>query len=147
MLIHLNPEQELHVDFTYQLLKERYKYAETINIMGMSLPTLPTYKQHRNWLIENVKGDHYLYLDPHPIAMVSVRTDDSGEWKIENEVGIFVLESEWGKGYGGRALEAMFRLYPRHSFNAKINPDNEQSKKMFAKIGFKHVAEIWRKDE
>lgn len=60
------------------------------------------------------------------------------------EIGYALKPEYWGKGYMHETLKRMVRFgfdnMKLHSIEANVNPDNEKSKKVLEKIGFKKEA-------
>jgi len=148
MLLKFNPVVWKHAEFSYQLLQERYAEIDHIvNIHGLSMGTLPTLLNHRAWLIDNAAHDHYIWEEGGEfLAIVFIRQLEDVAISIESEVGVFVSREHWGRGVGERALRALFDKYPGCPLHAKINPLNERSKRLFRKLGFNHIAEVWSRD-
>lgn len=61
------------------------------------------------------------------------------------EIGYFVGENHWGKGYATKAAEAIVQLAREHGFTDKLlaqhAKDNPASGRVLEKIGFKVVGE------
>jgi ribosomal-protein-alanine N-acetyltransferase len=60
------------------------------------------------------------------------------------EIGYALSPNYWGKGYMNETINRMVRFgfnnMRLHSIEANVNPDNEKSKKVLEKIGFKKEA-------
>lgn len=60
------------------------------------------------------------------------------------EIGYALKPEYWGKGYMYETINSMVRFgfenMKLHSIEANVNPDNEKSKKVLEKIGFKKEA-------
>lgn len=78
-----------------------------------------------------------------------VHMGDIAIWKIirddhRGEIGYTLLPQFWGHGYMSEALSSIikfgFQELKLHSFQAEINPENENSKNLLRKIGFKKEA-------
>lgn len=74
---------------------------------------------------------------------------DLAIWKIDRknsrgEIGYTLNPDFWGKGLMTEALTAVinfgFNDLQLHSFEANINPDNENSRRLLTKLGFKKEA-------
>lgn len=144
MLIKLEPSNTDHVDFAYSLLQERYQESN-INISGTSHPDLPNYDTHKLWLEENAKDGYYIWIiNNKMIAMATIRTNETNDLFMKNEVGIFVLKDSWGQGIGYEVMNALIELHPNTEIYARVNPMNDRSNNLFKKLGFEKVANIWR---
>lgn len=74
---------------------------------------------------------------------------DFSFWRIDKknhraEIGYTLLPDYWGNGYMQEAMTVLldfgFRKLNLHSIEANINPDNENSRKLLLKLGFKKEA-------
>ncbi len=115
-------------EFLFDLLKER---AKEQNISHKYMPTFQ---------------DHVEFVDSHPYrAWYLVEKDKTPIGAVyltrEDELGVFILKKHHRQGWGSWALKEIMELHPRDRFLANINPENEVSKKLFAKIGFNKLSE------
>ena len=96
---------------------------------------------------KNTRGNHWIWtVNGKMLAMVSLRTDENCDIALKNEAGIFVLKKYWGTGVGPKAWKALIDMHPEKNLYGKVNPHNERSERLAAKLGFKQVANIWRRD-
>ena len=146
MLISFDFENEIHLQFSYQLLVERYQNAERINTPGFSLNELPSYADHCEWLRKQSNAEYYLWQQEGKlVAQVFLRTSstEKTDLAIRNEVGVFVLEQYWETGIGTAAVTALLEKHPQKTIYAKINPENKRSENLFKKLGFQNITNIW----
>lgn len=61
------------------------------------------------------------------------------------EIGVGILKAHHGFGFGKQAIEMLMQRHPGN-FLANINPQNERSVSMFAKLGFHHIQNTYSKD-
>ena len=54
------------------------------------------------------------------------------------EVGLFVFNRYWNRGFGAEVIQALHAKHPGRLL-ANINPKNERSIRFFQKLGFKHI--------
>ncbi|MBN67867.1 MAG: hypothetical protein CME32_01125 [Gimesia sp.] len=146
MLISFDYENDSHLKFSYQLLVERYQNADRINTPGSSLTELPSYQDHCEWLRKQTAAEYYLWQQQGKlVAQVFLRSSSSEriDLAIRNEIGVFVLQQHWEAGIGTAAVAALLDKYPNRAIYAKINPDNKRSEKLFKKLGFQNITNIW----
>ena len=102
---------------------------------------MPTWEKHKkfvanppyaHWCLINVEGKY--------IGYVSATK--------RNEIGIVLFKRHRGKGYGPKAVQLFMKTHAplpavaserRGRFIANINPSNENSIRMFEKLGFKRI--------
>lgn len=74
-----------------------------------------------------------------------------GLWRIDRgndlaELGYTLLPEYWGRGLAGRALSAVldysFGVLGLHRIEANINPDNERSRRLLLRHGFRLEAQF-----
>ena len=58
---------------------------------------------------------------------------------LRNEIGIRIANLHQGKGFGPEAIKRLMGKHGPRRWIANINPANEPSRKMFGKLGFKHI--------
>ena len=102
--------------------------------------------------------DHIKFIDSKPyrkwfLVCVGETVVGSCYLSKQNEVGIFIFKQYQGKGYG---LETVNKLVTEFNplkeipgirsgqFIANINPENESSARLFQKLGFSHIGNIYR---
>jgi RimJ/RimL family protein N-acetyltransferase len=107
----------------YDLLKER---DETTNINHRELP---------EW------WQHVSYVESHPYDVwnfIEVGGQIVGHCYIttEDEIGIFVFREHQGKHYGPAAVRQLMFMAGKRKYKAHINPRNERSASLFARLGF-----------
>ena len=114
--------------FLYDLLNERPDYA---NISHKALP---------QWL------DHLKFVAGRPYKRWLVAT--RGDVKIgaayvtnNDEIGIAIKKEHQGKGYGKQIVQHF--IYNHGVRYANIAPNNKASRKLFEKMGFKLIQEVY----
>ena len=107
----------------YDLLKER---DETVNI---SHKEMPAWSDHVRF-IESRPYQNWYFIDDNGIVGACYIT------KL-NEIGVQIFKKSRGKGYGAWAVETMIGGFGKRRYLANINPHNEASAALFAKLGFK----------
>lgn len=124
-------------DFLYMLMAERMTEPH----VNISAKKMPSYREHQRFVASR----------PYRLWFIVVRESD-GAWlgyvsaTQRNEIGIVLLKAFRKQGYGHAALQ---KLMAEHNpleavpservgnWLANINPENEASIKLFAKLGFK----------
>lgn len=107
--------------------------------------TTPTNRdQEETWFEEQVTGDEHINLlvmgpdGPSGSVGLGPVNDPDGS----AEIGLWIREADWGKGYGTEAS----RLLVGHAFDelrihriiAQVFEGNEASKRLWEKLGFRH---------
>jgi len=111
----------------YELLKERS--SEEDRFVNIRHRALPPWRDHVRFVRSRPYRAWYLvFVEGECVGYVSLTRDD--------EVGIILFRAHRGKGYGPAAVRALMKKHPRPSYTANINPRNERSIRMFAKLGF-----------
>lgn len=118
--VYEQPDRHQHL---YDLLKER---DETTNISHRALP---------EW------EDHVRFVDsrPYPVwNFIEVNRQIVGACYLtaQNEIGIFIFREHQGNGYGPQAIQMLMKLNGPRPYLANINPRNERSAALFARLGF-----------
>ena len=119
----IDEEYLAHVDFLYQLLKERKPYQ------AISHKEMPTFEQH--WEFIKSKPYKAWYI----IATESYEFVGATYLTHQNEIGIFILERFCGLGYGQEGVQMLMARFPG-PFLANINPSNMRSQEFFKALGF-----------
>lgn len=109
----------------YDLLRER---DDSVNI---SHSVLPTWQQHLEFISREPYAAWYLVDADSYVGSVYLTKN--------NEIGVFILKEHQGHGYGPMAIKLIMELHPRDEFIANINPENDRSIGVFAKLGFTHI--------
>jgi RimJ/RimL family protein N-acetyltransferase len=109
----------------YDLLKER---DETVNVSHRELPA---------WC------DHVRFVESHPYQeWYFIEAGDvvgACYLTIDDEIGVFVFKEYQGHGYGPMAVRRLMDIHGQRRYLANINPRNERSAGIFAKLGFRCV--------
>lgn len=133
------------LEFLYELMKER---DPEINI---SHRALPTFEQHRQFWTRRpyrccylIEATDFVTRNPerdHPwIGYISATH--------RNEIGIVLLKTWRGHGFGPHAVNELMRLHQpvpaapsevNGHWLANIAPANERSKSMFTRLGFREI--------
>ena len=114
----------------YNLLRER---DALVNISHKLLPTWDKHVQfvesrpYQNWW--------FIYAGEQEVGACYL--------SHQNEIGIFIFKSRQGKGYGKEAIKAVIEKHGPGRYLANINPHNERSLGVFAKLGFKKIQETY----
>lgn len=141
-LISVNPNSLSCVSFLYKLLQER-EPGESITHAKM-----PTFEDHRAF----VRSDPY-----RAWYIISDWGVDVGSCLLtrNNEIGITIAKEHRRKGYASGALVLLTKLLDplpaspsvrNGQWIANINPANEASIKLFAKLGFRHIQNTYQLD-
>jgi RimJ/RimL family protein N-acetyltransferase len=110
----------------YELLGER---DETVNI---SHKAMPSFDEHVRFIQSKPYQAWYFIVDERVVGSCYLSKN--------NEIGIQIFREHQGKGFGQRALRSlMARHGPELRYLANINPHNERSVALFAKLGFNLV--------
>lgn len=124
-----------HAKILYDLLAERT--AE----QSISHREVPTLQQHLDF-IEKMDPDNG-YLEERYGEWNLIEVDDVIVGSIyvtqRDEIGISIFKLHQRKGYGTAAIGLQIKQWGRGRYLANINPLNEASRKMFEKLGFKHI--------
>lgn len=111
----------------YALLKERS--SEEDRFVNIRHRELPPWKQHVRFVRSRPYRAWYLvFVEGECVGYVSLTRAD--------EIGIILFRAHRGKGHGPKAVQALMKKHPRPSYIANINPNNERSIRMFAKLGY-----------
>lgn len=104
---------------------------------SISHKSMPTINEHSNFVLSRpYKRWDLIYVEDHGFVGAIYLT-------YVNEIGIGVLRNHQGHHYG---IEAVRLLMAREvgPFLANINPNNQGSIAMFAKLGFGHIQNTYR---
>lgn len=130
------------VSFLYHLLKER-EPGESITHDKM-----PTFDEHAAFVKSRPYRRWY-------VLSVGIQCVGSCLLTHNNEIGITIAKEYRRKGYAREALTILMRLadpLPASAsvrnghFIANVNPANEASIKLFAKLGFRHIQNTYQFD-
>lgn len=122
--------------FLYELLRER-----DIATVGISHKVMPTYRAHTN----------FVSMKPYKDWCIIWRHEDAITQRVgmvylsyQREIGIQVLREWQGNGYAEWAVRQMIARHPEvREFLANINPRNQKSLALFAKLGFSCLQVTW----
>lgn len=142
-LIQVNPLDPTHVEFLYTVCKEREAEKNT-NISFK----VPNYQDHRDFVRSNPYRMWFL---------ITTYGENAGYVSLsdKNEIGIVLLKQYRRKGIGSEAVNRLIRSVDplpaipgerTGHYIANINPLNTASKKMFERLGFKHVQNTLKYD-
>ena len=114
----------------YALLAEREPHV------SISHRKMPTAEQHVEFMSSRPYAAWYLIEEANAFvgAVYLSRAD---------EIGVSVFKKHQGHGYGPSAVRMLTQLHPRPRFLANINPRNEASIAMFARLGFTHIQDTY----
>jgi RimJ/RimL family protein N-acetyltransferase len=118
----------------YKLLQER---DETTNISHKGLPDFETHrafvesKPYADWCFIGI--DHWKNGDCFDLVVGACYLSK------QDEIGVFIFKAYQGKGYGWRAVKALIDKHGPRRYLANINPRNERSADLFARMGFKLI--------
>lgn len=120
----------LHVDHVpdawqtlYVLLSERAPHE------SISHKAMPNVEDHRKFLASEPYLAWYLVIvDDEAVGCAYL--------SHQREIGISILKTHRGLGYGTEAVKQVMAAHPG-KFLANINPQNNKSQVMFGKLGFK----------
>lgn len=112
--------------FLFKLLAERDPVA------NISHKKMPSFEQHQHF-VESApyRAWYILFRDHEPIGATYL-TD-------KNEIGIAILKSHQGNGYGKHAIRMLMDRHPSGRYLANIAPRNARSLAMFEGMGFELV--------
>jgi RimJ/RimL family protein N-acetyltransferase len=116
----------------YRLLEEREPHQ------NISHKAMPTWEEHLRFIAGRPYPEWFLiYDDPGVEERASVPIG-AIYMTSRREVGLFILKSHRGQGYGTAALD-MLRARLPGPILANIAPGNEPSKRFFESQGFKLI--------
>jgi RimJ/RimL family protein N-acetyltransferase len=139
----VNVLDENHIQILYRLLQERYDPSCYANIPGMATDELPTYKQHKQYLISEPYKFHVLFHEKRQPDIIKAAL----YLKRDGDVGIFVFKKYWGQGIGTKALTEFLeflKYYTRGTTTATVNIENKASQALFEKLGFQKVGYVYK---
>lgn len=129
------PVDKDKLGWLFNFLSERESY-QSISHTGM-----PTFTEHETFVIGRPYKEWYILLGiNHGKPM--------GSYYItyRNEIGIHIAKNYRGIGIGRETIQHIIEKYPKDSFFANINPQNEPSIKLFEAMKFKHIQNTYRFD-
>lgn len=145
--IALEPLTAFHADFLLRLRSDpevlRYSDREPLasleeaQTMARRIAEDSDTGRGANWLIRESSGGG-------PVGTI-------GLWRIDRgndlgELGYTLLPEFWGRGYARRALQAVldhgFGVIGLHRIEANINPDNDRSRRLLERLGFRLEAQF-----
>jgi RimJ/RimL family protein N-acetyltransferase len=125
-------ESRLATKFLYKLLEERDPVA------NISHREMPTFEQHTDFVYSlPYKAWYIVWAQDEPVGATYLSYAD--------EIGISILKSHQGKGYGEAAVQLLMRMNPGKQFLANIAPRNVRSIAMFEGLGFEPCQITFRK--
>lgn len=131
----LKEVNSLDYRFLFNLLKERD------NKTNISHKKMPTYTEHVNFVKSKPYTKWYI-IQNSQIKIGSIYLSKY------DEIGIFIKEIFYGKGFTNDALKLIIEKNPRSRYLANVNPKNIRSIKFFKKNSFKliqHTYELEKK--
>ena len=142
MLIKLDSGNHAHQKFSYKLQKERYEYKST-NIPFLTPEAMPTTTEHLQYLTFGPISHYYIYMEDFTYKGVIYLKDN-------NDICIFIAKKYLGQKCGEKCVEEFLKIMERDpkikDLIATVNIDNVPSNKLFERLGFKHVANIYGTD-
>ena len=123
--------------------KQVHKYMDTINPVTIE-DTENKILMHQK-AFEEKSGITWAMIDKSTNTPIG----DFGIWRFDKpnsrgEIGYVLSPEFWGKGYMKEALTTIsnfaFNVLNLHSLEANVNTENENSKKLLTKFGFKQEA-------
>jgi RimJ/RimL family protein N-acetyltransferase len=114
------------LEFLYELLKNRNPDA------NISHKKMPSYDEHTKFVLSNPYTTWY-------VILVDGKKTGSIYLSKQDEIGIFLLSENIGKGIGGKSLEMLMKKNPRNRYLANVNPKNKKSIKFFENNNFKLI--------
>ena len=124
MNISLRPVRKTDCPFLYETLLERDK---RVNI---SHTKMPTYNQHVKFVMSKPYSKWYIInFNNKKIGTIYLSNQD--------EIGIYIKNTNQGGGIGQKALKLLMQKNPRKRYLANVNPKNSKSIKFFKKNKFK----------
>lgn len=111
------------IDVCWQLLLERDPRE------SISHKKMPTWQEHTNFFHGHPYEAWYL-------IEADGQTRGACYLTHQREIGVGVLKQHRGHGYGSKAVEQLIRAHGPGRFLANINPANDKSIALFAKLGF-----------
>lgn len=130
-LIPVDPANEEHLRVLYDLLTERPAAA------NISHKKMPTWKQHQEFVAHCDYFDWCLIQEDHGLR--SYTWLGAVYLTRANEIGISVFNYVQNHGHGPNAVVMMMMKHGERNYYANVAPNNEASRKMFAKLGFKLI--------
>ena len=138
--ISLHTIEEEDIDFLQQHIND-----QTVRHY-LTVRTPLNREQERSWFEDVVSGDNKINLlivgedgPAGPIGLGPVEDPDGS-----CEIGIWIRESDWGKGYGTEASRLLtdyaFDELRKHRVVARVFDDNDASKRIWEKLGYRHEA-------
>jgi RimJ/RimL family protein N-acetyltransferase len=114
----------------YTLLQERDPHA------NISHRIMPSWTQHCEFIARRPYAAWYL---------IKLRKDYVGAIYLTsmNEIGIAVLKQWRSRGVGPAAIRLLMRKHGRRHYLANINPRNEESIRLFRRIGFRIIQQTY----
>lgn len=119
-------ESRLATKFLYELLKERDPIA------NISHREMPPFEYHARF-VDSHPYKHWfiIFANDTPIGATYLTKN--------NEIGIAILKSHQGKGYGKHAVRMLMEQHSEEQFLANIAPGNSRSIAMFNQLGFEMI--------
>ena len=130
------PERSMYERFLYTLLQEREPYQ------NISHKEIPSYEDHVKFVrLQPYKGWYVLQdLESKSFLGAIYLT-------LENEIGIFISKNHLHQGWGSKALEVLYEVYPNvKTLKANVAPYNSKSICFFAAKGFNYSSHLVKDD-
>jgi len=127
----------------YDLLLERPPEA---NISHQEMPTM---FEHMKFVRSQPYKAWYLIQEWPPTYEDAVFRGERPEWvgavylTKQNEIGVFVFERFWGKGYASGGIKLLMKEH-EGPYLANVSPENRASGMLFFKLGFKHIQNTYK---
>ena len=108
-------------------------------VANISHKSMPTWQEHLAFIASKPYPIWYLIEGPVELSEVGYISGFIGSIYLtkNNEIGLGILESYRGRGYGSAALGMFMRLHPRDRYLAHVAPANLQGQSFWLKHGFK----------
>jgi len=122
-----------HIEFLYQILKERPKVA------NISHKTMPTMEQHTEFV--NTWTERY-----REWWVIWYGGDMAGNCYLtkHNEYGMFIKREFQGLGIAIEAFKWIAKRYRDEPLYSNINPRNTRIRKLLQRLGCTLVQETWK---
>lgn len=130
-LVSLYDQQESERSFYYRalynLLAEREPHE------SISHKVMPTWEEHCAFIEKKAYKEWFLILNKDHLFVGSLYIT-----KL-NELGIAIFKDHRRQNYASAAIYNVIEFYPKETFIANINPENQKSIELFKGFGFTHI--------
>lgn len=118
--------------------------AERTPEQSVSHKKMPMYSEHIEFVDSKPYRAWYLVIEESDGYVGAVYLTEL------NEIGVSIFRAHQGKGYGTAAVQSLMKKHKPlpaipskrvGTFIANMNPENEASRRLFKKLGFKKVQE------